>query len=942
MHLSKFRYLVFGFCATLIVLLGIGCHFEEFDPLEKRDTDGGFRITATIPHHGQFNVPHSSGIVIHFSKPINPTSVSGKLKIERVSDAYSEVIEELVDAETYVLDYYEASIIINPNPLWQPRTIYRVTVENGIKSEEGAICTEDRLFIFETGVRRPKMAEALSVERIVPDLDDPDQAYWDFQTLRVYFNEPIDRTTLKYGESVTFTDKETGELVAGNVFGRGNIFAFDPHEDLTAGNTYTLTITTALKDHNGEGIDEDFTTEFQVKSTGRRTILAMDNCPTVVEDSAFCEALPENDLFPKSKFIGNDINSMLAESLLLGDTNILVGSRLWNEFGQGSLSPNRVPIVVRKGQKLFGKGLKGVVGGEGGITSGIDTGLVTVTLLTDATGELLGSEYVHGVPGLPATIVLTMDAVMNAENPTASTIFSQPIMGATLVGQASVQPIDKFPGYETMIIELVGYSEIELIKEYVPVTMALKMVPPPELPHLDDPTKTPIVDVDPPEVSSVSPVEITAEDMDITHIFPTRSAADEIIVTFSEPIDPATVEENCYVIGPGGKVSGTTDIYNSKVAITPDEPLMPDTEYTVVILSGIKDIVGNPLGEDHYDYKFRTMAYQSSDTEPPRVNAIDPGDVEGAVFPCNFLLGLYFSHIMEESTFIYGDTYGLYDVTDGNKLVPATLMFYGTYAFLVVDEFLIQNHSYRIVITDQLTNIDGVQLDTDVVPDHTPGGQEPGQDKIEVKFTASSYSAYSQAFFMMYPYADTNVNGLIDENEYELDGNYMDPDFPLISGRAFVMGYFPITIQPLIMDVNGDPRVPIFIEPASDIFGTNLSISLFSQDKQEWSLFDMGRIWIELLYPSTSDIFQDSDGLVGVDTVTTMDFVVENKIINNLLNNRTYMDIPSKLRFTKDGRMVVLIQGRSSVEMDIPIIGTLITEMDVKLGTSTPPTIRGF
>lgn len=942
MHLSMFRYIVVGCLAALIITCGAGCHYEEFDPLEHDDGSDAFRITTTIPHTGQFNVTLSSNVVIHFSENINPTTVSGKLLLEKLSDQDSETNAQAVDSDRFILDYYEASIIIRPNLVWEPRTLYRVTIEEGIQSESGVTCNETRQISFRTGVRRPQMAEPLSIEYVVPDPDDPEEKCWDFQTFRVYFNEPIYRPTLKYGETVTFKDNETGELVPGNLFGRGNQFSFDPHEDLTPDKTYTLTITTGLQDYNGEGIDEDYTAEFLVHSTGQRAILAMDNCPTVIEDTAFCEALPENDLFPKSKFIGNDINSMLAESIMLGNTNILVGSRLWNEFGEGSLSPDRIPIVVRKGQKIYGKGLKGNVGGEGGIISGIDTGLVTVTIMTDAMGELLGSEYVHGVPGLPATIRLTMDATMNAENPTASTIFSQPIMGATLVGQASVESIDNFPDYETMVIELVGYSEIELIKEYVTVTMALKMMPPPTLPEMDDPTKTPIEDKDPPEISSVSPVDISVEDMDISINYPTRLANEEIIVTFSEPIDPSSIDGNLYLQGPNGIVSGEIDIYNPKIAIMPDESLKPDSEYTVVILSGITDIVGNKLGTNHYDYKFKTMAYQSSDEEPPVVSAIVPGNIDGIVFPCNFLFGLYFSQIMEESSFIYGDTYGLYDVTGGNKLVPATLLFYGLYAFIVTDEFLTPTNSYRIVVTDHLTNIDGVQLDTDEIPDHTPGGQEPGQDKIEVEFTASSYSKFLQAFFITYPYSDANVNGLIDNNEYELEGNYMDPDFPLINGRSFVMGYFPITIQPLITDVAGEPRVPIFIEPTSDMFGTNLTIGLFDKQKEQMSLLDLGRIWIEVLYPSTSDLYQDSDGLVGVDTSTTMDFIVENPLVNKLLNNRTFLDIPSKLRFTRDGRMIVIIDGMSSVEMEIPIIGTLVTEMDVKLNTATPPAIRGF
>lgn len=912
MNLNRYK-LIFIIILALSVFSWVGCD-EDLPGLDPRPDEDTFEMTLTAPHDGQFNVPLSSTIIMYYSHELYPISITGKVS----------VLDDMGEPELVNVDVQRNSIVINSQTVWKPRTNYQVIVEPGIVSTDDRETIERRVFNFETTIRRPQSDEDLSIHKVIPAPEDP---CWDFQTFRVFFNEPVDRTTLEYGKSVIMTKKGSDEPVPGNLFGRGNQIVFDPHQDLEADTVYELTVTTALKDYNGSSLVQNHVIEFLAKSTGKHSELAMDKCPTVVEGQSFCDALPDDSLFPKSRFIDYDVNSMYADSILLGSTIIKVGARLWNEFADTSVSPDRVPFVVRKGQRLHGKGLKGLIGGE--ITSGVDTGNFMVHVLADANGELLGSEYVYGKPGLPATIRLTMDATMTTENETSVAIMGQPILGVTLVGQATVMEVEDTDGYQAMVIELVGFTELELTGEIVPVTMSLQMVPPPTLPTEKE------TDTTPPEILSVSPVDMSISPENIDAQLVNRKAGDEIIVVFSEPYDPNTIRDNLTLTKAGGAaVAGTFDLYSPKAVFIPNDPMDPDTQYTITVGAGVTDLSGNKMAQQK-QYSFLTMPAQTSTTSPPLLNATIPGRYDQATLPSNFFVELYFSQIIDESSLDYGTALTLYDNTDGQSIVPATVVHRSMFSQVVPDKELIPGHFYTLIITDDLQNLDGLGLDTDI-------DREPGGPLIKVSFTAGEYSHFVQTMLATYPYADANVNGYIDGDEYELDTNYMLMDFPVLQEPAYLMGYFPINIQTLIHDANGDPRTPIVIEPTSLQFGTNVPMSLSNDKADEPGLLDMGRATIELVAPSNTDLFQADDGLVGVDADTQMIFTVENPIMNALVIHETTLNVPGKLRFSKDGRMVVLLEGETQVLMQVPIIGLVTIPIHTKMTTSTPPPWRGF
>jgi len=899
MKIHMTRIAMIAFFSGALAVLGASCGVEKSE-LEMETAASPFQITLSIPYDKQYNVALSSGVVIHFSEEVDPDSVEERIRIKDLAGGFT----------AFTTDVQRASIVLYPETSWRPRTEYSLTVLPGIRSISGRTCAKDLAITFQTGVHRPCAAEPLTAIRTMPG---PQEPCWDFHTLRVFFNEPINRRTLEYGTAVRFTDLSTGELLPGNLFGRGNQIVFDPDEDMVPGRKYELTVTTMLKDHNGQGVTEDYKTVFEPISSGKRVNLAMDKCPTVMEGVGFCDPTPA-DQMPQSKFLDREVNSMFADFILIGPTNMQVGSRLWNEFGESGLWPDVTPFVIRKGQKLFGPGIASMAGGV--IPSGIESGRLEITVLTDAVGELVGSELVLGVPGLPPAVRFTMDASIAMEDGASVANIGQPILGTTLVGQASVDHIDQIPDYDTLILEVVGFSEIEMLNEYVPVTLTLQMVPPPTTPERE-------YDTTPPKVVSVSPIPDSTD----------RMLGDEIIVAFSEPIDPDTFKDNIHLWSAEGRVSGTFDLYNPKVAFRPDEPLYPLTQYIIVVSSGITDISGNKMGEEK-QYSFKTMAYQSSPTQPPMLSAPVPGIYAGSTLPRNFYPELYFSQIIDEDSLVYGETFGLYDDTDDGKLVSGTWFYRSIFMRFVPDEELSPGHHYRWVITQDVLNLDGLQLDTDM--DRVPGGPN-----IEVPFTPAPYSQATQSLFVSYPYADADNSGLIDGDESPVDSNYMEMDFPLVQERTYMMGYFPITVYRITTTPEGKPRLPIDIEPSSLQFATSAPMSL-GGNKAEPGLLEMGRVTIEILEGSSTDLFLAPDGLVGVDCNTTMTFDLENPLVNTLIDHDTSFKIPGALRFSSDGRMVVLVRGMSKVWMNIPLFGPMEIPLEVNINTATPPSRRGF
>jgi hypothetical protein len=100
-----------------------------------------------------------------------------------------------------------------------------------------------------------------------------------------------------------------------------------------------------------------------------------------------------------------------------------------------------------------------------------------------------------------------------------------------------------------------------------------------------------------------APADMTAPTVEA--ISPAHGAVDvstlaQIMATFSEPMDPATIDETTFLVHDGiSSVSGMVGYSDTTATFTPDASLAYDTLYTVTVTTGVQDAGGNPLQADY-------------------------------------------------------------------------------------------------------------------------------------------------------------------------------------------------------------------------------------------------------------------------------------------------------------------------------------------------------
>ena len=139
-----------------------------------------------------------------------------------------------------------------------------------------------------------------------------------------------------------------------------------------------------------------------------------------------------------------------------------------------------------------------------------------------------------------------------------------------------------------------------------------------------------LVDADRPAVVASDPADgadsVTAE------------SGASVTVTFSEPLDPATVLASNFAIRLGALNIASTATYVEEpdaitVALVPEGGLLPGNEYSVEAAAGIADLVGNVIGQST-TWSFRTQIPNLTETIPPA--SADSVDAAASVLSATF------------------------------------------------------------------------------------------------------------------------------------------------------------------------------------------------------------------------------------------------------------------------------------------------------------------
>ena len=255
-------------------------------------------------------------------------------------------------------------------------------------------------------------ADGFRVVRLWPSGKRP---FMDHSSIRLLFSEPLDATTIRPGEGFSLQGPD-GE-VPGRLLVRGSRLTFDPADDLEPGRTYTVRLSAAIRGLSGRALAPSAFTVVPV-SSGVTTRLAL---------PAGAGGL--------SELTGEATGEGVMDSFMAGRLPFRVSGTMTGELGNLRDHPRRTPVVIRRGHRLEAGSVPIRLGGR--LDTGLDSGPVTITLISDA----------HGFMEPPATgggaeVLLYADLAIGAEDPVVHGLLSQQIMHVPLAGRARVDGTD--------------------------------------------------------------------------------------------------------------------------------------------------------------------------------------------------------------------------------------------------------------------------------------------------------------------------------------------------------------------------------------------------------------------------------------------------------------------------------------------------------------------
>lgn len=214
-----------------------------------------------------------------------------------------------------------------------------------------------------------------------------------------------------------------------------------------------------------------------------------------------------------------------------------------------------------------------------------------------------------------------------------------------------------------------------------------------------------VADIVLPAVSNMSPAE---NEMDV-------ALNQAIVITFSEAMDKTTINSSTVFVEQGSApVSGTVTYTGTSATLTPTKDFNPDTEYTVTLTTGAKDLAGNAIASNLVS-SFTTGA--AADILLPMVNATDPLNNATSIAR-NKIVTSTFNETMDQAT-INNETFTL---KQGSSSVAGTISYSGMTATFTPVNILAASTTYTATITKGAKDLAGNALAADVVWEFTTGG----------------------------------------------------------------------------------------------------------------------------------------------------------------------------------------------------------------------------
>jgi Big-like domain-containing protein len=589
--------IVLALCgATLLAACGGGggsSQSVDFSPWEQ------ITLYYSYPYNAQAGVSPNAPLVLAFSEAV-PQLSADQFSLQGPDGAVELTLEQVNG---------DKSVVLTPAAPLAVNSEYTLTL-NGIGEDGDKELLPGGQLAFSTrpaleGAKEERSsAAAFQLERIIPNGDD--LPFLDFSSVQLTLSQPIDPTTVKYGETVRLT--QGGELVPATVLANGRFLTVDPTDSedadgntvdaLKAGEEVTLEVTGGVQSLFGEQLTA-INRSFTPLDTKPRSVMVQE-AAQAGDPAAGCLA----DGTIRSPLNNESINCVPVKSNLLGDTTVsMLSGDVFAELAFAPNFPDTTPLRLPRGSLLHGEPLDVLIGGQ--VPAGFDSGDVTVTILSDANGYLMNAPYSTD-PNAPRRLVLTMDVAFDTADSRANGAFNQDLMQVELVGTAIVEG-------DRLVVDAIGVVEPRVLgveNAYGVLSFHMESYSDQTIPREPEP------DMDGPVLSSWVPGDHTNK----------HRPGDPVILTFDHPLDPQSVEKDVslQLLGANTPVEFDYVVDGSSIVIRPETPLQHNTDYQVLFDDRLTDVAGNPAQPQTLDFRLPEYVLDDGDPETPPVPEQSP------------------------------------------------------------------------------------------------------------------------------------------------------------------------------------------------------------------------------------------------------------------------------------------------------------------------------
>ncbi|MCF8035856.1 MAG: Ig-like domain-containing protein [Desulfobacteraceae bacterium] len=582
-------------CLAAILLLA-ACNSDEQTADYSSWQKAG--LYYAYPYDGQKEVPLHAPVVLRFSEPVtseNPQDHLTWTDADGQSVDFSVQVKQGGRSLVLIPDDGDDDFEPRSDDALSPATQYVVSAGDleteigGAQFPEGGISFTTRAAVRGAGDRITADEDYVTqdapfqVARMVPD--GQDLQFVDFSTIRLQFTQPVDKSTVKYGETVVLEDDQ-GNVVEANVIASGSYMTIDPEAAyLDPSKLHHLRLNNGLKSIAGIALDPGYYNDLVLQprnsasSAGQRSVLVQ---KAPASDGAETAQCTENCTYT-SPLTGMPINCVPMKAKLLGHegNNTQQTGDVHAELAYAPDYPDVTPLRIPRGSLLKGTNMQVNIGGL--VPAGYETGDISVKFVSDASGYLMPNPYSDDTDA-PRQIRLYMDIAMNTAGAKANGGLSQDLLHVELVGTSIVED-------GVMVINAVGVIEPRVLGlEEAYGILSFRME------SYRDQVNAPAMaeDMVAPAVQSWLPGS--------TENAKSLRPGDPIIVNFTEPLDRNSIQQavdnNMLTVNGGTDFQWSLD--GASLVIRPDDGLAYGTTYDLSIpsTSVITDVAGNSLDSD--------------------------------------------------------------------------------------------------------------------------------------------------------------------------------------------------------------------------------------------------------------------------------------------------------------------------------------------------------